>query len=871
MMGLKRFRSLVLLTTAAGVAVPAAAQVAPATSAPRGIEEIIVTAQKREQNLQDVPISITAVTANQLAANRVQDVRDLSAMVPNLTVRPSAGGSQVPNYTLRGILTGGSSVGTDKGVALYLDGVYIQNTAGSIFEAANIERIEVLKGPQGTLFGRNATGGAISYITRDPTGEFGVRQELSYGNYNSFRSKTHVDLPQFGPLSLSATYLHKENRGYTRNLGAGTVWDYGPATGGALGKRTSPKYLGSDNVEAISAVAKLELSADLTATYKFDYSQNDYVPEANGLGYFPDAARLVATGASSLAGLSAAFQYLYAQQDPALRTPVSRERPAAVNNAFTTPSYARNVGHNLTVKWQATDELSFKNILAYRTNLTNSTFQLDGIGGLRNLSVPALGGAPASFLGNGCLAPPPNGVLGTPAAATLCGPAVIAQSLNQPFSYLTNVTFNDQSQWSNEFQANIQTDWFTMTAGYLYFHGKQKTAGFAGIRNTGTLLASYGQNTPAVGTPFVIPGNPGYQPAQVTVKSHAVYVQPEIHLTDQIDFIVGGRITKDVKNGVEYYPIQPRTPQTSPIRYRNSQVNYLVGLNYRPVDGVLTYVKYSTGYISGGQLATISFDPETAKSFEAGIKADLFNRRFRTNLAVFDVKYKAIQYTGSGTLVGVPTAFPFGSAVVPSADAHAYGAEWENTLVPVDGLTLTANGGYLHFKIDQDTVFGGTSLIDGSNCFGPSCRVTATGGFVSLAGATGYQSFGRPKWTGSFSAQYETGEIFAGGHLVVRGDANFQSKNLMSPDVTPGTSTPTTIAIEDPELRRAGTKPFTWIVNGRVALTDFQLSGTKATIALWGRNLFNNRSIVQFVPLGPVGTAIYERPCTYGLDLAVEF
>ena len=858
---LNKSRTVLLASVAAAIAAPAFAQGAPAEdSRINGVEEIIVTAQKREQNLQNVPISITAVTANQLAANRVQDVRDLSAMVPNLTVRPSAGGSQVPNYTLRGILTGGSSVGTDKGVALYIDGVYIQNTAGSIFEAADLERIEVLKGPQGTLFGRNATGGAISYITKDPTGTFSARQELTYGSYDTIRSKTSVNLPQIGPLSLSATYLHKENRGYTRNLGAGTVWDYGPATGGVRGTRTSPKYLGAENIEAIAAAAKLEISPDITATYKFDYSQNDYVPEAIGVAYFPTAAGLTAIGAGSAATLPAIFQQLYAQQNPALRTPITNKRPKAVNNAFTTPSTAKNVGHNLTTKWQVSDSVTFKNILAYRTNKTETTFQLDGLGGLINSPVTALGGLPPSYLGNGCI--------GTPTAPACL--ATIPPSINKPFAYLTNNAFNDQSQWTDEIQMTVQTDWFTVTSGYFYFHGKQKTAGFPEVANTSTLLAYYGQNTSSVGTAFVIPRNPGYQPSQIKVTSHAVYVQPEFHLTDRIDVILGGRITKDIKNGLEYYPTQPRTPPTSPIRYRKSQFNYLVGVNFRPIDGILTYAKYSTGYISGGQLATISFDPETAKSAEAGIKADLFDRRFRTNLSVFDVKYKSIQYATSGTLAGVPAALPFGTSVIPSANAHAYGAEWENTLVPVDGLTLTANLGYLHFKYDQDTVFGGV-FANGSNCFGPACRTTASGGFVSASGAAGYQEFARPKWTGSFSAQYETPEVLAGGHMVFRADANFQSKHLLTSDTSPGTSTATAVAVEDPALRAAATNPFTWIVNGRVALTDFELSSTKATLALWGRNVFNNRSISQFVGLGPIGAVIYERPRTYGVDLSVAF
>jgi iron complex outermembrane receptor protein len=173
-----------LLAGAALMATPASAQ---DDGGPQ-LEEIVVTAQKREQNLQDVPVAVTALSQATLETNRIVDVRDLSAMAPNLTVRVASGGSSLPTYSMRGLVTGGGALGSDRGISVYIDGVYVQAGSGSIFQFADLERIEVLRGPQGTLFGRNATGGAISILTRGPTGEFGVRQELSYGNYDQLRT-----------------------------------------------------------------------------------------------------------------------------------------------------------------------------------------------------------------------------------------------------------------------------------------------------------------------------------------------------------------------------------------------------------------------------------------------------------------------------------------------------------------------------------------------------------------------------------------------------------------------------------------------------------------------------------------------------------
>lgn len=124
--------------------------------------------------------------------------------------------------------------GGGKGVDLYIDGVYIGTASGSTFDLAEIERIEVRKGAQGTLFGRNSTGGAVSITTRGPRGEFHLKQKITYGNYGQLESRTCIDTPKVGPFSAALTVGHFERRGEIRNLGAGTVWKVG-SHGGFLG------------------------------------------------------------------------------------------------------------------------------------------------------------------------------------------------------------------------------------------------------------------------------------------------------------------------------------------------------------------------------------------------------------------------------------------------------------------------------------------------------------------------------------------------------------------------------------------------------------------------------------------------------------
>lgn len=197
-----------------------------------GLEEIVVTAQKREQSLQDVPIAVTAITQDTIQANRIVSVNDLSSIAPGVTVKPSPGGSSVPVFTIRGQSSFGVVPGSDKQVSIYIDGVYVSSPRGSIFELPDIQRIEVLRGPQGTLFGRNATAGAISITTRDPTGEARIKAEGTVGNRDGYRVRMTADLPQMGSFSAFGSFVRNYRHGEVRNAAAGLIWNRDPTRDG---------------------------------------------------------------------------------------------------------------------------------------------------------------------------------------------------------------------------------------------------------------------------------------------------------------------------------------------------------------------------------------------------------------------------------------------------------------------------------------------------------------------------------------------------------------------------------------------------------------------------------------------------------------
>ena len=189
------------------------------TNEDAGLMEIVVTAQRRDENLQNVPITVTAINGSQLTASGVQTTQDLSFVVPGLSF-PSTQGTALPH--LRGVGNSAIEPGVENSVALYVDGVYYATAAGSILSLNNVAQVEVLKGPQGTLFGRNATGGLIQVTTRDPTQEFHGAADVTYGNYKTVQLNGYVtggmDSNLAGDLAIQ---LSHQGDGYGNDYATG--------------------------------------------------------------------------------------------------------------------------------------------------------------------------------------------------------------------------------------------------------------------------------------------------------------------------------------------------------------------------------------------------------------------------------------------------------------------------------------------------------------------------------------------------------------------------------------------------------------------------------------------------------------------------
>ncbi|MBN7795600.1 TonB-dependent receptor [Parahaliea mediterranea] len=271
--GADRWRAC-LLAPLLATAVPALGETGEAPAVQ--IEEVIVTARKKSEPLQDAPIAITAFSAGDLEAKGISTVTGINGFVPNLQAIPSPSSSANVGMSIRGLSSGDPSFASDPKVGLYLDGVYIAKNSGAIFDVIDIEAIEVLRGPQGTLWGKNTTGGAINIATRKPGGELYLRQELSVGNFGYWKTRTSLDLPQSHGVSASLNFLRSRDDGFFDNVSR--------APGVA-------ENLGTRDITAWSARVLWQPADELVIDYAFDSQHQDGVPKPMQLlTVNPDAA-----------------------------------------------------------------------------------------------------------------------------------------------------------------------------------------------------------------------------------------------------------------------------------------------------------------------------------------------------------------------------------------------------------------------------------------------------------------------------------------------------------------------------------------------------------------------------------------------------
>ena len=647
--------SLALGAALAIGASPAAAAGAPAADQ-NTVGEVVVTAQFREQSLQQTPIAITAVNAAMLEQRSQNSVYEVAAQAPNVTLKPAgaAFGSALVGY-IRGVGQLDFNFALEPGVGMYVDDVYYATLTGSVVDLLDLDRVEVLRGPQGTLAGKNSIGGAIKLYSKKPNGEGGGYVEVTAGSLRRIDGRASADFtlaPDKLFMRISAVTRHHD--GYVQRLdyacthpGSGLP-SYVVGNGCKLGTeggqdftaaRVALRWLPTDNVEVnILADGTDDNSEVQASTITFANNSNPLVA-LNGVPY---DSRFVPTNP---------YVSYSTFTDPGGTFPIPFPPFSVTKSAYSIPpvNHLEEWGVSGTIDWKLADKLSVKSITAYRNFTGDFAEDTDG----------------------------------SPLMLELVQNHVSHNQLTQELR-LNGSVFGDALDY---------------TVGGFYLRSSS--------RNSNRVDIPY---VPGVGPLFDFLGND-----PVLAHSKSAFVHGVWHITDRFEIAAGARYSREDKS----YTFSRTNPDGTPNAilgglngvvgtYKGSYWDYRADADYRVTKDVMAYAQFSTGHKGGGinprpftpdQVGP--FGPENLDAYEAGLKTQLLDHRMRLNVAAFFNDYKNIQLT----LLACPTApcaKPFNAG-----NAHVKGVEVETEIHPVAGLSFDGSASYLDFQ--YTTLLAGVS------------------------------------------------------------------------------------------------------------------------------------------------------------------
>ena len=583
---------IMVAQAAPGVAAAAApVQVAQGTmSTP---EQVLVTATRRETLLQDTPIAISAVSTDELDKRHVQSLIDLAnGQLPYLRIATFEARQSALTVGIRGIVPfDANQTARDQGVGVYLDGVYLGRQQGLNTALLDIERIEVLRGPQGTLFGRNTEGGAVSIITRGPSGDFGARVEAGIGNFGSYESAFHLDLPKYANIAVKFdAELEHQDATVGNPLSGQTGWNYYNRYGARLAARWTP-------VENFTADVSVDSSVDQNTPF---YSELvNYNPLHKTVGVYDlTTNRLVAPGSPVGAPTCAAC---IAPLSPLVQVHTDRQKEAEIG-VPQQPSVDKTEGVGATLNYEISPEINLKSITSWRGV---STHQWDNSGG---------------------------------AHRTIYAP-------NANFSRYS-LSFLKQHQFSEELQLLGSIPTLDYVGAFYYFteHTFEEAATPSSNKwnATGTAYTINSENA----VPPITSGNQGWdfpgswfvqRASRAKAESYSAFGQATWTPAgfDAFHLTAGARYTHDDRDGVLFTVVGKPTNFT--FTFEHDRIDPLVTAAYDVNQDVNFYATYSTGYRAGGandRSQTFNpFGPESVKSYEIGAKTQWFDRRVLLNVA----------------------------------------------------------------------------------------------------------------------------------------------------------------------------------------------------------------------------------------------
>ena len=717
--------------------------------------EIVVTAQRQSERLQDVPIAVSAFSTEALEAQQIKTPSDLQLTLPNVTFTKTnfTGAS----FTIRGI--GDLCVGTtcDSATAIHLNGDPLFSTRLFETEFYDLERIEVLRGPQGTLFGRNATSGVVNVITAKPKlGTFEAAAEAEYGNYDSMKGKAMVNIPLGDTMAFRVAGIYLNRDGYTKNSFLDTRIDDRDlySVRGSFRWEPSPDttidLLASyfHEKDQRTRIQKQLCQRDPTGILGCLNSRLDNSP-FNGNATF--TAALTSREFLAIRGIPQAFALgsLYGP-DVYANTTIPSD-PREVNTAYT-PSYFTSeltlqgqIEHNFgPVSLQVSGQYQKVKLDAsqdYNSNVGNRALYATGLATLQAAANGALGAAftpyfapvAAAIIPNG-----PNGQLCTSLAEEsgygsfggnkICSDqslqfdrsnqynsswsveSILSSDLDGPFNFLVGGIYADYHLTENSYYVNaFPIDYLTGVLGAFTAATNPPAAG-------GPLPPSF------LATPFFRNNTD-----DLKITSYGLFGEAYFEFSDRLKLTAGLRYNNDKKSVtarstlasflaphggtgsvfdspfVGSFDADPGTPGNQIIQARTVKFNKLTGravLDFKITDDNLIYASYSRGYKSGGinpPLQPIfavpeSFKPEQVDAFEIGSKNSFGNGALQLNLTAFYYKYKDLQLS----------KIVARTAVNDNVSADIYGFEAEAIVRPDPDVVVNLGFSYLHSKVTDD-------------------------------------------------------------------------------------------------------------------------------------------------------------------------
>jgi len=791
-----------------------------ASEGPVEIEEITVTAQKREESIQETPISVIALTGSALTEKGASSITDLVESVPNLRVSGGTIGNSSITIGMRGTANGEIAMTAQPTVGLYVDGFYIAHTMGANMDLEDLERVEVLRGPQGTLFGRNSSGGAINMVTKKPTEERSITASTEVGNFSAFKGRVTVNVPlvgkngffrsdTLGTISLRENAVYRSHDPYVDNRSPTNV----PASGGA----------GFSNLNRVFNMTSLRWQPikDITLDYSFEYHRYREAQTATQVTHIlpggPVDAMITFPGIGSFPNPFSLVPYLRTQREDSIG-----------NNAI--------LQNDLKSLHRSADDGN------HRMHLLTATWDLGEVPGLGSVTLKSISGYRSMS---------------------------VAQNNDQdgsPLHVYDASTRVNLDTWSEEVQMIGTAPRVRYVLGG-YYYGEHNTEENRQVIFGGSLnfdYVDYGKVS-------------AYAPF-----AQATYTPPI--LGDKLSLTGGVRYTQEHSRVQKDYRCLNETvnvaPPGAPPHYMNicnlgipgagadnfnisvakgfglhgtgfPGLTPMADISYQWTDSLMTYFRISRGFQSGGVNSRVTepslfrrpFDPESLLSYEGGMKSQWFDNRLRFNLNGYLSEY-------TNQVVQVFRASAGGGAITVNENAGAselWGFELEAVALPLRGVEASLSYSYLNSKYlkwsAQKYNAQGFPVFDAQG--NPVMENVANQRDVPLA----------PDHTLTVGLTY-TAPPTTHGVFLAHLDAYWQDSVVNHP-VRPQ---------PDMEGNYA-------VVNGRLQFVDIPLQEGSLDVAVFGRNLFNRQYRAFGYDLGALGWAVnsFGDPRTFGLQVTYNF